>query len=549
MENPSASTSVTAPIAEEKFRIHSSRWLFAAVFAGALLVRAMYLFEIKDAPVFSVLVSDGYYYDQMAQEIARGNWLGGDAFYQAPLYPYFLAAVYAVFGHDLLALRVVQFALGAAACVFVALAGRDFLSRNVGLTAGTLLALYAPAIFFDGLVQKAVLDLFLLSLLLMLLGRSWRDGRAGWLPAAGAALGLLALNRSNAIVLAAVVAVWIPVTFPRPRWARLGLFGVGLGVVLAAVGLRNQLVAGDFFLTAEQAGPHFFIGNNPNADGTYIAMERLGGTESRHDWTALAERATGRKLSPAEENAFWMERSLAFIREQPGRWLRLMGRKLWLCWNAPEIVDSEDPAVYADHSRWLRWLQPLSGFGLIAPLAVAGMAATWPNRRALWLLYFFLLVITATTALFFVSGRYRYPLVPVLMLFAAAGLVQLNAWRRARDWRNLGVAALVVAVAALVVNWRLTRPAQSRAVTYHNLGVTLAERGQIADAIGYYHRALELEPDFVPARVNLAISLAAIGQTNQAIAQLDGVLRSHPNNTVAQRALAHLTGKSAGVEP
>ena len=48
------------------------------------------------------------------------------------------------------------------------LAGYRFFSTRVGAIAGFVLAIYAPAIFFDGLIQKSVLDLFFIALSLWL---------------------------------------------------------------------------------------------------------------------------------------------------------------------------------------------------------------------------------------------------------------------------------------------------------------------------------------------------------------------------------------------
>src|SRR5437762_3283344 len=135
------------------------RRLLAALFLCAFLLRLIYLLEIKDTPFFNVLVGDASGYDAWAQEI-QNDFVGHQVFYQAPLYPYFLALVFSIFGHNLLLARVIQLGLGALSCVFVALAGRAFFSRMIGLIAGGLLALYGPALFFDGLIQKASLDLF-----------------------------------------------------------------------------------------------------------------------------------------------------------------------------------------------------------------------------------------------------------------------------------------------------------------------------------------------------------------------------------------------------
>ena len=135
-----------------------------AIFTIALAVRLIHVWQIRKAPFFSVLMGDARAYDEWAQRIAGGDWMGHEVFYQAPLYPYFLGVLYAVAGRSLLMVRICQAIIGSIACVWLGLAGRRFFSGRVGLIAGLLLALYAPAIFFDSLLQKSVLDVFFVCL-------------------------------------------------------------------------------------------------------------------------------------------------------------------------------------------------------------------------------------------------------------------------------------------------------------------------------------------------------------------------------------------------
>src|ERR1043166_1336078 len=87
----------------------------------SLVVRAVYLWQIRESPVFTLLMGDAVGYDAWAQQIANGDWLGHDVFYQAPLYPYFLGALYVLFGKNLLAVRLIQIVIGAASCVLLSL--------------------------------------------------------------------------------------------------------------------------------------------------------------------------------------------------------------------------------------------------------------------------------------------------------------------------------------------------------------------------------------------------------------------------------------------
>src|SRR6516162_10368108 len=168
----------------EKTRGHRPRlqWMPIAVFVTAFTLRFIHIWQIRRSPFFNVLMGDARGYDEWAQRIALGNWAGHDVFYQAPLYPYFLGTIYSFAGHSVLLVRVVQALIGSCSCVLAAVAARRLFSARAGLAAGLLLAVYAPAIFFDGLLQKSVLDVFFVCLALWLIVEITKRSRSGaWL--------------------------------------------------------------------------------------------------------------------------------------------------------------------------------------------------------------------------------------------------------------------------------------------------------------------------------------------------------------------------------
>jgi Dolichyl-phosphate-mannose-protein mannosyltransferase len=148
------------------------RWAAVGVGSIALVVRLLHIWQLRAAPFFTALMGDSHGYDEWAQRIAGGDWLGRDVFYQAPLYPYLLGVIYTIAGHSLLIVRIVQALIGSASCVLLTFAGARLFSPRVGLAAGVMLALYAPAIFFDGLLQKSTLDVFFVCLALWLMSRT-----------------------------------------------------------------------------------------------------------------------------------------------------------------------------------------------------------------------------------------------------------------------------------------------------------------------------------------------------------------------------------------
>ncbi len=322
--------------------------------------------------------------------------------------------------------------------VLVGMAGARLFSARAGLIAGLGLAIYAPAIFFDGLIQKSVLDVAFVSVALAAIAAiltGGQDRRGWWLavgardrraepdprkrPAAGRGARPLDLDRCAAPP-------------PRPRRRDSAPSPSASALVLGPVVARNYAVSGGIYLTTSQFGPNFYIGNNAAADGSYVPLRFGRGSPEfeRIDATELAERAAGRTLSPAEVSGYWTSRALAFIRSQPGAWLALQGRKAALLVNAAEMIDTESQESHAEWSWPLRALGPLTHFGVLVPLAVVGLWLTWPDRRRLWVLYAIGATFAITTLAFYVFARYRFPLVPLLVLFAGAGIAGCAAgWR------------------------------------------------------------------------------------------------------------------------
>src|SRR6478672_8619591 len=71
-------------------------FLFATVF----LFRLVVLLRLTASPLLLPSGSDMQFYDDWAKRILHGHWTDHQAFYGLPLYPFFLAIVYRIFGYS-----------------------------------------------------------------------------------------------------------------------------------------------------------------------------------------------------------------------------------------------------------------------------------------------------------------------------------------------------------------------------------------------------------------------------------------------------------------
>ncbi len=401
------------------------------------------------------------------------------------------------------------------------------------MISGFVLAAFAPALFYDSLVQKSVLDTLLLCLLLLICGALLHQS-TGWLWCVlGGTLGGLILTRENALVLLPALLIWLAF-FERARVALRWQWGVwflgGVALVLMPVAVRNYAIGGEFHLTTSQFGPNLYIGNNPRANGTYQPLRQRRGSAryERLDAQALAEEQLGRPLSPAEISRFWTSQAIQFVREQPVAWLKLLGRKFVYTWNATELVDTEDQYTYAQWS----WLLRLSGyvlhFGVLLPLAVWGICCTATQRRRLLPLYLMIAFYACSVVAFYVVGRYRYPLALPLILFAAAGIVEGKQFvRRSARWQVV-VAVMACVMVAIFANLPIVSRDSLRAVTHYNIGVELDTEGLYDVAVVQYEATRKLDPHFDAVYNNLGCDYLHLGDYERAIEHLRLAVHADP---------------------
>jgi 4-amino-4-deoxy-L-arabinose transferase-like glycosyltransferase/Tfp pilus assembly protein PilF len=543
--------------------------LLLVVLAVGLGLRIANLADISDSPPFTRPVIDGQAYDQWALAII-GKADNPDAysglrgpFYQDPLYPYFLAGIYGVFGHSYWAVYLIQLMLAVTFLWLVYDTTRLLFDWRAGLVAAAIAALYKPFIFYESRIEKTALAVFLTALFLWLFARTSNHRRqatnrkslAGswlWPAASGATLGLAALTRANTLLFAPLLPVaYLLVRLPTParthlQDARRYQFSpvlaciIGVLLVIAPVSIRNTVLAHEFTLTTTQAGQNFFIGNSPyNSTGQYAAPPWVRPTPEfeQIDFAGYANKTAGKTLSHSAVSLLYTRAALNWASSHFHDFVRLLWRKTVLYFNNYEVPDNDDLYSFARYSWVLRL--PLVTFDLVFALGVAGMVLLARGlRRISFVVFYFGTAVSVIV--FFVLSRYRVPALPALLPFAGAMLPWLSDEYRARSARRgrrgstfptrlAGGLALIAAGFGLTLYPIHHSDSRSEAAQgLVNLGVHYYHDGDTARAVASLEEALRTYPGQAEASRNLGIIMFDRGNTDRAFQLLADAARANP---------------------
>jgi 4-amino-4-deoxy-L-arabinose transferase-like glycosyltransferase len=513
-----AQRAATPPLAAQAAPVWGG-WLL--VFGVALVLRLLYLLSIHNSYFFQQLQTEPLHYHQWASLILDGK-APLPPFEQAPGYPYFVAAVYALFGHSPTAVAGVQAVLDAAMCALVAVIGQRWFGARAGLIAGLLAAVYGPFIYFAAQMLPSTLFVFAVV--------------AALAAGAFAAATLAGCLWAAALLVRSEIVIAFPfVLFDAWTRERGALWKTAAPIVLCLATLvaLNVEGSGTFVLLTTSDGVNLWLGNNPHADGVNPFIYG--------PLAPVADEVRAQASTGVEADRIFRQHALAFVRNEPGRALQLLWKKFLWTVTDRELPNTDDIEWVTGHS-WLFWrpVFPLS-FGMVFPFALAGavlLGRQWRERASLAGL---LVTGLVTGVVFFTNGRFRLILVPPLLLFAAVALDRLPAllvaWREKRG-TLLGPAAGFVA--GVVLAWGNFYGVHSYRIPQIsvNTGAMEREAGDFAAAVQHLREGLAGDPHDPIGWIHLALALEQQGNVDAARQAYRDAQAQVPNDPDLQQMAA-----------
>lgn len=427
-------------------KIGSHKYFLPICLIAALAVRLAWIYFVAAQPVSDFR----WYYERGLDLVAgQGYSVGPDSYWPENLppavlvsagedpaarrltaywpvgYPAFLGLLFWLFGPSLLIAKLANVILSLGILFFsYYLAKSLFASELTGRITLLILSFYPDQIAYSSLLASEILFLFLLLLGVSLL---LAPRHKLWLAvAAGASFGLACLIKPQAILVPAMFfAVSLLTTMSRKTVREylvlLVVVHVALGITLLPWLIRNYRVFNNFVFISNNGGYNLLVGNNPDATGAYVFNQHL---------VSLLSDTQGE--DDRDRKAFTLAK--VYIMSHPLATIELWPRKLWylygrdtvgIYWNQEGMKSTigHRGRVSLDAlknvaqfyymlvgaaflcSVFLLSRKPKNKAG-IRPLSVLGLAMV---------LYF-----TVIALLTFGDGRFHFPMMPWIAMYAGA---------------------------------------------------------------------------------------------------------------------------------
>ena len=560
----------------EKYFDPKETVVLGAILAVASLLRLIYIVEIQGTFFMTYLTDDSKIYNDWAvRMVTTGVWHSDAPFFMAPVYPYILAVIYLIFGKSLFVVQFIQTLFSTAAIVFIYLAGRNFHSKSAGYVAAIIAAFYGNFIFYSGAILSETFQMFFMSVLIYKLSQDISKFTLKDYLIVGILTGIAGIFRGNTLVFAGLFFLWLLWKAFKAKQVerkallnKVAVFTGGVVLMILPLTIHNVLYGHDFVLLTANGGINFYIGNNPRSVGVFVTPREFDFYEDMAG-RKYASRILHKRLKSSEASSYWYGRGFDFIEQHPWKYAKLEFKKLILFFGKDEDPQTSimNPDYFAEHYSTILQL-PLFGFFFVSLFAIAGLIFSYRFKDNNTPFILLLTGFVIGNILFFVNGRFRLAITPLLMIYAGYAIVKSYELIYEGKWKEFKTPAIVLAAFVLFYYYGIDRPRftpydallhmgnkeynekhYKKAIefykkslfyndyymTYVNLGNAYAQLHDYKNAITAFNIAIKRKPDYYLAHFNLGFAYTQLNKWNKAIESYKTAIQYKPDFADAYR--------------
>ncbi len=400
-----------------------SRHFVPLCLTSSVAIRVLWI-----ALIFSYPVSDFAWYYQRSWDLAMGKGYSVDGeptAYWPVGYPAFLGLIYWALGLNLLYAKLANVLLYLGVlCLSYSIAKKLFSSEFAGRMTLLLLAFYPNHIAYSSLVSPETLFLFLLLLGTALI--MFSEGRLRMAAVSGVVFGAACLVKPQAVFIPLILLLTLNFKRRRSDSARrfLAIFVMvhgALGATILPWIARNSSVFGAFVFISNNGGINLLIGNNPNANGTYVpfndGLASLLGLEPNDDEHDVDVKAR--------------DYALKYMLKNPVKTLKLGFVKLYYLYNedAEGSYWNDGAKIWKGSYRpsseiFFWWFIGLSQSYYVCTMAafIVSLLVLLKERRSgpvptagLWVIGYLTLIYMVTVS----NSRHHFPFIPWILMYVS----------------------------------------------------------------------------------------------------------------------------------
>lgn len=368
----------------------------------------------------------GWEMGRIARSIAAGEGFSspftqigtGPTAWEPPIYPYFMAGVFRVFGTytrlSAFVLLAVNSLFSALTCIPVFILARRIFGLRVARWSAWAWALFPYAMYWcvKWLWETSITAFVLACLILLTMDLEDAEGYTKWLGW-GLLWGFAALLNPSVLSFLPCAGLWLAWRRAQkhkkwflPSVAAALFFTLTISPWIA----RNYAVFGKFVFIRSNFGAEFRMGNGPNAEGLWMTY--------LHPSANVLQFAKYRELGELAYVHSRKEEALAWIHQHPGQFAKVSIARFVYYWaNLP----------------WTSWPIFAKNAGYLASsiLAIWGIVlAIRQKRRAAWLLAWLFISFPLVYYFVFPHPRYRAPIEPEITILICYMISETRELRR-----------------------------------------------------------------------------------------------------------------------
>ncbi|MDD3731868.1 MAG: glycosyltransferase family 39 protein [candidate division Zixibacteria bacterium] len=381
------------------------------IFAISFFLRFLYIISFEAEIIYN---DDPWYYLRIANNILNGKgYIEGNLYaYRPPLYSYFIALVFYFTDNNINITRLIQSILSSFSCVGIYFIGKKLSSKNTGLIAGMFCAIYPQLINYS--VQLCTEQLFLFFIIFGLLCFIISYYKKNLLVeiTAGFLFGLASLTREAGLFFIFGILIWLifkhkKITTSLKKWWLIALISI---ITISPWAVRNYLIFNKFVPIATNGGINFYMGNNPEATGSFNWILPPGVEWNKESKNGFYE---------IQANSLGYKKGFEFIKKNPSRAIKLLSYKLYYLLSPPyESISFEESKieVIAKIIWLIMYLFLFITTFFIAPFFLK------KNIYFFILNYIIIILFTLPYLMAYSLTRYRLPMIPFMALISASVL-------------------------------------------------------------------------------------------------------------------------------